>query len=169
MRPLPPYEPATHLVPLRVLTRLLDSGEVAVTRYAGPHPAPYGDGEAHTAVHEDTREVDRLALADVVFRGGTADDQRFGSPARWTAEILDRYPQCALAAYVTGPRECVVRSRAGAPLRLTAGPGADADPAVYASAVHAWLGAGGTPEKLAGQELVVRTGTAVHTVTVRPA
>ncbi|MFF7160077.1 hypothetical protein ACFZBP_01530 [Streptomyces sp. NPDC008086] len=167
--PLPPYEPATHTVPLSVLTRLPGSGEVAVTRYAGPHPAPYDTtGDAHTAVREDTREVDRLALADVVFRYGSAEDPRFVSPADWTAEILERHPQCALAAYVTGPGTCVVRTRAGALLELTAGPGADVDPAVYASALYAWLGAGNSLEELVEQGLTVRTGAAAHPVSVPP-
>ncbi|MFI9168699.1 hypothetical protein [Streptomyces lincolnensis] len=165
--PLPPYEPPVPTVPLQVLTRLLGSGEVAVSRHAGPHQAPYEeDGEAHTAVHEDTREADQLALADVVFRYGTADDPRFGSPARWAAEILDRHPHCALAAYVTGPSTCTVRTRTGASLRLTAGPDADADPAVYASAVHAWLAAGKSSEELLGQGLTVRTGAVAYPVTV---
>ena len=168
--PLPPYDPALPTVPLQVLTRLLGSGEIAVTRYAGPHPAPYEEGaEAHTAVHEDTRETDQLALADVVFRHGDAGDPRFGTPALWTAEILDRHPHCALAAYVTGPGDCVVRTRAGAVLRLTAGPDADADPAVYASAVHAWLAAGKAPSELVGRGLTVRTGATAHPVTVTPA
>ena len=168
--PLPPYEPTTPTVPLLVLTRLLGSGEIAVTRYAGPHPAPYGTtGEAHTAVPEDTRETDQLALADVVFRYGTADDPRFGTPAGWASETLDRHPHCALAAYITGPRECVVRTRAGVLLRLEAGSGADADPAVYASALHAWLGAGKSLEELFGRGLVVRTGGSAHPVTVTAA
>ncbi|SDN32752.1 hypothetical protein SAMN04487981_104451 [Streptomyces sp. cf386] len=162
--PLPPYGPAAHSVPLWVLTRVLGSGEVAVTRYAGPHPAPDDTGEAHTAVHEDTREVDQLALADVVFRYGSGDDPRFGSPAHWTAEVLDRHPHCALAAYVTGPGTCVVRTRAGALLRLEGEAGADADPVVYASAVHAWLGAGKSLEEWVGQGPAVRTGATVHPV-----
>ena len=167
--PLPPYEPARPTVPLLVLTRLLGSGEVSVARHAGPHPAPDGAGEAHTAVHEDTREADQLALADVVFRYGTADDPRFGSPAQWTAEVLDRHPHCGLAAYVTGPGTCVARTRAGALLRLAAGPGADADPAAYASALHAWLAAGKSPDELLTAGLTVRVGNTAHPVTVTPA
>ena len=170
--PLPPYEPATHTVPLLVLTRLLDSGEVSVTRYAGPHPAPHTDGEAHTAVHEDTRETDQLALADVVFRYGDPDDPRFGSPAHWATEVLDRHAHCALAAYVDSPRTCVLRTRAGTLLRLTAKPDADAgtdtgaDPAAYASAVHAWLAGGKSVEELLDQGLSVRIGRTAHRVTV---
>ncbi|MGC9537345.1 hypothetical protein [Streptomyces sp. UG1] len=167
--PLPRYEPANPTVPLLVLTRLLDSGEVAVTRYAGPHPAPYDTGEAHTAVHEDTREADQLALADVVFRHGKADDPRFGSPADWASEVLARHPHCAIAAYVTGPGACVLRTRAGSLLRLAAGPGAEADPAVYASALHAWLGAGKPLAEVVERGLTVRAGDTTHPVTVTPA
>ncbi|MCI3270979.1 hypothetical protein [Streptomyces sp. 7R015] len=165
--PLPAYEASAPTVPLRVLSRLPGAGEIAVTRYAGPHQAPYEEGETHLAVCEDTREVDQLALADVVFRHGEADDRRFGSPAEWTAEVLDRHPHCALAAYVTGPGSCVVRTRAGALLRLTAvAGGADADPAVYASALHAWLASGKSLEELFGRGMTVRTGTVTDAVTV---
>ncbi|MGW2568912.1 hypothetical protein [Streptomyces sp. NPDC001537] len=167
--PLPPYEPATRTVPLLVLTRLLGSGEVAVTRYAGPHPPAGGKGEAHAAVHEDTRETDQLALADVVFRYGDENDPRFVSAAHWTAEALTRHPHCALAAYVTGPGSCVVRTRTGTSIRLDAAPGADADPAAYASALHAWLAAGKSPEDAAGQRLTVRIGTTAHPVRLTPA
>ncbi|MEV6946531.1 hypothetical protein AB0N07_32040 [Streptomyces sp. NPDC051172] len=166
--PLPPYEPATPTVPLLVRTRLLGSGEVLVTRYAGPHPPADGEGEAHTAVHEDTRETDQLALADVVFRYGNENDPRFVSPAHWTAEALTRHPHCALAAYVTGPRSCVVRTRTGTSVRLDAAPGADADPAAYASALHAWLAADKPPEEPMGQGLTVRIGTAAHPVRLTP-
>ncbi|WDV55741.1 hypothetical protein PV963_38050 [Streptomyces coeruleorubidus] len=164
--PLPPYEPARLTAPLTVLTRLPACAEVAVTRYAGPQSPPDGHGSAHTALHEDTRESDQLALADVVFRYGDADDPRFGSPAAWTAEVLDRHPHCALAAYVTGPGTCVVRTRAGTLLRLDSGPGADADPAVYASALHAWIAAGRPPDELYVRGLTVRTGRTAHPVTV---
>ncbi|MFV0132671.1 hypothetical protein ACLGIH_05385 [Streptomyces sp. HMX87] len=170
--PLPPYEPGTTTAPLTVITRLLGSGEVAVTRYAadaGPCPPPDAGAEAHIAVHEDTRETDRLALADVVFWDGAADDPRLGPPAQWTAEVLGRHPHCALAARVTGPGTCVVRPRGGALLRLTAGPGAGADPAAYASALHAWLAAGKAPDELFERGLTVRTGAAAHPVTVTPA
>ncbi|WP_260327069.1 hypothetical protein [Streptomyces sp. TLI_185] len=167
--PLPPYEPATHTVPLLVLTRLLGSGEVSVTRYAGPHPAPDNAGEAHTAVHEDTLESEQLPLADVVFRYGDENDPRFVSPAHWTAEILARHPHCALAAYVTGPGSCVVRTRSGTSIRLDAGPGADADPAAYASALHAWLAAGKSLELSARQGLTVRIGKLTHPVRLTPA
>ncbi|MCW8383069.1 hypothetical protein [Streptomyces justiciae] len=160
--PLPPHEPATPTVPLLTLTRLLGSGEVRVARYAGPHPTPRtDDAEAHLAVPEGTRETDQLPLADVVFRYGTADDPRFGSPADWAAEVLDRYPQCSLAAYVTGPDSCVVRTRAGDVLHLRTG----ADPAAAASALHAWLAAGRSPTEL----VAIRTGATLHQATVTPA
>ncbi|MFF1676311.1 hypothetical protein ACFVYG_09800 [Streptomyces sp. NPDC058256] len=154
---------------LRVLTRLLGSGEVSVVRHADPRTEPEGVGEAHTAVHEDTRDPSQLALADVVFRHGSATDPRFGSPAEWTREVLARLPDCALAAYVTGPGDCTVRTRAGDLLRLTGEPSAaDADPAAYASALHAWLAAGKSLDELAVQGLTVRTGPAVHRVRITP-
>ncbi|MDX3502715.1 hypothetical protein PV689_12385 [Streptomyces sp. ATCC51928] len=164
--PLPAPEPAPRTAPLWVLTRFLAGPEVAVTRYAGPAREPAGSGDDHLAVHEDTRDPGQLDLADVVFRDGSPDDQRFGPPGRWAAEVLDRHPHCALAAYVTGPSSCLVRTRDGALLRLTAGAEADADPAVYASAVHAWLAAGGTHTSLIADGLTVRTGSTAHHVLV---
>ncbi|WP_151481185.1 UDP-N-acetyl glucosamine 2-epimerase [Streptomyces albicerus] len=165
--PLPPYEPPSRTAPLRVMTWLPGAGEVAVERYADPRSGPPGDGETHLAVHEDTRDPAQLALADVVFREGSAADPRFGPPARWTAEVLVRHPHCALAAYVTGPDSCTVRTRAGRLLCLTAE--STADPAAYASALHAWLAAGKAVEELIAEGLTVRTGTAVHRVRVTPA
>ncbi|WP_406471680.1 hypothetical protein [Streptomyces sp. NBC_01615] len=165
--PLPPYEPPARTAPLRVLTRLLGSGEVSVVRHADPRSEPDGIGEAHTAVHEETRDPGQLTLADVVFRYGERADPRFGSPALWTREVLARHPQCALAAYVTGGAECEVRTRAGDFLRLTAvPPAADADPAAYASALHAWLAAGKSLNELIAQGLAVRTGPTLHRVRI---
>lgn len=164
--PLPPFEPAAHTVPLQVLTKLLGSGEVSVVRHAGPHAAPDGTGEAHTAVHEDTREQSQLSLADMVFRHGAADDPRFGSPALWTTETLARHPQCALAAYITGPGTCTVRTSDDTLLHLRAEPGANADPAAYASALHAWLASGKSLHEVVTQGLTVHTGGVVHRVGV---
>ncbi|MEV2194759.1 hypothetical protein AB0I02_27780 [Streptomyces phaeochromogenes] len=165
--PLPPYEPPSRTAPLRVLTWLRGSGEVAVERYADPHSEPAGDGEAHLAVHEDTRDPAQLAIADVVFREGSATDPRFGSPDRWTAETLLRHPHSSLAAYVTSPDACTVRTRDGQLLCLTAESAEPtADPAVYASALHAWLAAGKAVEELIPEGLTVRTGAAVHSVQV---
>lgn len=164
--PLPPFEPAVHTVPLRVLTRLLGSAEVSVVRYAGPHPAPDGSGEAHTAVHEDTREQDRLSLADVVFRYGAADDPRFGSPALWTTEVLTRHPRCAVAVYVTGPAACTARTSDGTLLLLRTEPPSDADPVACASALHAWLSSGKSLNEALAQGLTVHTGGAVHRVRI---
>ncbi|MFF7007145.1 hypothetical protein ACFY9Y_29775 [Streptomyces fimicarius] len=164
--PLPAPDPTPRTAPLWVLTRFLAGPEVAVTRYAAPAREPAGSGDDHLAVHEDTRDPGQLDLADVVFRDGSPDDQRFGPPGRWAAEVLDRHPHCALAAYVTGPSSCLVRTRDGALLRLTAGAEADADPAVYASAVHAWLAAGGTHTSLIADGLTVRTGSTAHHVLV---
>ncbi|WP_405884117.1 hypothetical protein OG747_39410 [Streptomyces sp. NBC_01384] len=164
--PLPPYEPPSRTAPLRVLTRLLGSGEVSVARHADPRPEPAGAGEAHTAAHEDTRDPAQLALADLVFRYGDATDPRFGSPALWASEVLDRLPECALAAYVTGPGACTVRTRAGELLGMTADGTADADPAAYASALHAWLAAGKSLDELLTQGLTVRTGATLHRVRI---
>ncbi|WP_433544866.1 hypothetical protein ACQPZG_06495 [Streptomyces sp. CA-294286] len=165
--PLPPCETRTRTAPLYVVTRPTgEPGGVRVTRYADPRGEPLADGDVHTAVHEDTRDPGRLALADVIFREGAADDRRFGGPAHWTAEVLARFPQCALAAFVTGPDACTVRTRAGALFRLT-GEAAGADPCVYASALYACLGRESAAE-LSAHGLTVRTGTAAHAVRVRP-
>ncbi|WP_330436313.1 hypothetical protein OIC43_07255 [Streptomyces sp. NBC_00825] len=179
--PLPGYGAGTVTVPLQVLTRVLGTGEIAVSRWAGARPGTGPDpvGELHVAVHEDTREVDRLELADVIFREGEPDDPRFGSPSIWTAEVLRRHPGCSLAAYVTGPSECVVRVRGEEPLRMVAVPDVDAedvagtDPAAYASALYAWLAAEGREAVTAHaraltEELVLRTGDRLHRVRVVP-
>ncbi|MEU8436506.1 hypothetical protein AB0F18_27090 [Streptomyces sp. NPDC029216] len=138
--PLPPYTPPLRTAPLRVRT-VADGAEVLVERCA---EVPYGaDGEVHLAVHEDTRDPGVLELADVIIREGDPGDPRLGGPERWTAEVLDRHGRCAAAVFVTGPDGCVVRTRAHGSFRLTAAPGADADPAAYASALYAWLAAGG--------------------------
>jgi len=165
--PLPAYDPPVRTAALRVLTGLLGAGEVSVTRYADPRFEPTGAGEAHTAVHEDTLDPGLLSLADVIFRYGSPDDPRLGPPEYWTAEVLERHPGCALAAYVTGAGSCVVRTRDGALLRLAADPQA-ADPAAYASALYAWLALGKDPEDLAGG-LTVWTGQTAHQVSVTPA
>ncbi|WP_018541956.1 hypothetical protein [Streptomyces sp. MspMP-M5] len=134
--PLPPYEPPrrTSSLDVRACVR---GAEIVIERSVGH---PYGaDGETHRAVHEDTVHPADLETADVILRDGPPDDPRFGSPEEWAAEVLGRYPHCSVAAYVSGPDRCVVRTRDLGVLRLSAGPGADADPAVYASALHAWL------------------------------
>ncbi|WP_328547360.1 hypothetical protein [Streptomyces platensis] len=134
--PLPPYDPPlrTHPLDVRARVRGLD---VVIERSAG-HPYD-ADGEAHRAVHEDTRDPGDLETADVIWRDGPPDDPRMGGPASWTAEMLHRHPHCSLAAYVSGPDRCTVRARGHGVFQLSAGPAADADPAVYASALHAWL------------------------------
>ncbi|WP_329268683.1 hypothetical protein [Streptomyces sp. NBC_01451] len=164
--PLPPYEPPSRTVPLLVFTRLPGACEVDITRYAGPRPPADSTGEMHTAVHEDTRETHRLALADVVFRYGERDDARFGTPELWTTEALALYPQCAPAAYVSGSAGCTVGTRDGELLWVRAEFGSDADPAVYASALHAWLAAGKSLDEPVARGLTVRTGEAAHRATV---
>ncbi|MFB7914358.1 hypothetical protein [Streptomyces sp. NPDC056061] len=176
--PLPDHEPGRITVPLHVRSRVLGPCEVAVGRRAtrGPAAAPDDGEELHVALHEDTRDVDQLDLADVVFRDGVPDDPRLGSPSDWTAEVLRRHRNCSLAAYATGTSECVVRFRGEQPLLVTAGPDAGADPTAYASALYAWLAAGGRDtsppaERLAraiDDGLRVRTGDRVHRVRVVP-
>ncbi|MGW1072727.1 hypothetical protein [Streptomyces sp. NPDC002537] len=174
--PLPAHEPAERTAPVRVLTRLLGAGppEIAVVRHADGADGPEDDGigwDAHTAVHEDTRDPGRLRIADVIVRYGPPADPRLGPPAAWTAEVLARHPGCALAAWVTGPDRCAVRARGGGPLRLSAAPGPDGrpdlcDPAAYASALHAWLASGKSAEEAMASGITVVTGTAHHRVTV---
>ncbi|PSJ26959.1 hypothetical protein B7P34_20095 [Streptosporangium nondiastaticum] len=187
---LPSYAPAERTAPVRVLSRLTDASgppEIAVVRCAadddGPGPG-YGSGygygpdsgddigwDAHTSVHEDTPDPGRLRIADVIVRYAAADDPRVGPPAAWTAEVLGQHPGCALAAYVTGPGRCTVRTRGGDLLRLTARPGADGradlcDPAAHASALHAWLAGGKSVEEAVASGITVVTGRVRHGVDV---
>ncbi|MFG2965354.1 hypothetical protein ACGFZS_18930 [Streptomyces sp. NPDC048288] len=180
--PLPPYRPARRTAPVRVLASGIrtEPPDIRLVRYAVPggEPDP-SEGSAvradsaHTLVDEETRDTGRLRVADVVVRYAAADDPRLGPPAVWTAEALDRYPYCGLAAYVDGPDRCVVRTREGDLVRLAAAPASDGrpdpcDPAAYASALYAWLAGGG---QLGGAAvgMTVRTGAAAHHVTVEPA
>ncbi|MGX7758874.1 hypothetical protein ACWQ06_09400 [Streptomyces angustmyceticus] len=134
--PLPRYDPPLRTHPLDIRARVRGP-DVVIERSAG-HPYDAG-GEAHRAVHEDTRDPGDLETADVIWRDGPPDDPRFGGPAAWTADVLHRHPHCSLAAYVSGPDRCTVRARGLGVFQLSAGPEADADPAAYASALHAWL------------------------------
>ncbi|WP_329125610.1 hypothetical protein [Streptomyces sp. NBC_01465] len=163
--PLPPYEPPLRTAPLRVLTRLAGPAEITVARYADPRHEPDGEGDAHTAVHEDTLDPGRLALADVILRHGAPDDPRLGTPADWAAEVLARHPHCALAAYVTGPGTCTALTRAGALVRIAS---AGVDPGAAASALHAWLAAGKSLDELRHHGMTVRTGVTAHRVQVTP-
>ncbi|MFE3073821.1 hypothetical protein [Streptomyces sp. NPDC059247] len=158
--PLPPYTPRGVTSPLHVRTRA-EGTDIVVERSAGHPPGAFGD--AHLAVHEETRRPEDLDVADVITRDGRADDPRLGGPGTWTAEVLRLHPHCATAVYVTGPDTCVVRSRAHGTFLLAAeaGAGADADPAAYASALHAWLAYGGTvPAR--GVVLRAHTGGGAH-------
>ncbi|NLU75279.1 hypothetical protein HCC61_21860 [Streptomyces sp. HNM0575] len=163
--PLPQYEPPRRTAPMRVRTRI-HGEEVTVERSTR---IPYGAaGDTHLAVHEDTRDPGDLALADVIWREGRPDDPRLGGPANWSAEVLSRHPHCVMAAYVTGPDTCTIGTRRHGVLQVSAGPGADADPAAYVSALYAWLGSDGTvpPD---GATLRVCTAGEVHPVSVTPA
>ncbi|MFF0017392.1 hypothetical protein [Streptomyces sp. NPDC005374] len=177
--PLPPYVPARVTAPIRVLVRHIgtDPPELDLVRHAvvGDEPDPPEDlaarvDAAHTVVDEETRATGRLSVADVVVRHASGDDARLGPPAAWASEALDRYPYCGLVAYVDGPDRCVVRTREGDLLRLSAATEPDGrpdlcDPAVYASALHAWL-ASGQPLSGVLPALTVRTGATAHHVTV---
>ncbi|MFC9701627.1 hypothetical protein ACFTWD_13105 [Streptomyces sp. NPDC056943] len=159
--PLPPYRPGQVTSPLHVRTRV-EGMDVVVERSAG-HPAGAA-GDAHLAVHEETRHPGDLDVADVITRDGPADDPRLGGPGAWTDEVLRLHPHCSTAGYVTGPHTCVVRSRGRqGTFRLSADTraGADADPAAYASAFHVWLAYGGVvPAR--GVVLRMHTARGVH-------
>ncbi|MEU2301794.1 hypothetical protein ABZ584_30855 [Streptomyces antibioticus] len=179
--PLPPYSPVRVTAPIRVLVRQIttDPPELALTRYAvtddGPDPSqdpPVQVDTAHTVIDEETREADRLRVADIVVRQAAGDDPRLGPPVVWASEALDRYPYCGLAAYIDGPDRCVVRTREGDLVRLSAAADPDGrtdlcDPAVYASALYAWL-ASGRALASATPAITVRTGAARHRVAVEP-
>ncbi|MFF2811260.1 hypothetical protein ACFVT2_29600 [Streptomyces sp. NPDC058000] len=158
--PLPPHDPPRRTNPLDVRTQVRGT-DVMIERSTG-HPYDAA-GETHRAVHEDTRDPGDLATADVIWRDGPPDDPCLGGPDEWTAEILHRHPHCALAAYVSGPDRCTVRTRHLGVFRLSAGPGADADPAAYASALHAWLVRGGEVPP-GGATLRVHAAGGVHPV-----
>ncbi|MEU0841316.1 hypothetical protein ABZ370_17850 [Streptomyces sp. NPDC005962] len=157
--PLPPYGPARRTAPLNVRTRV-SGPDVWIERTTG-HPYD-AVGDAHLAVHEDTRDPGDLTRADVILREGPPDDPRLGGAEGWTAEVLRRYPHCALAAYVTGPDTCTVRTRDHGVLHLSGTPNADADPAVYASSLYAWQAGGGALPVT----LRVRVAGGVHEVRV---
>ena len=184
--PLPSYEPAERTAPVRVLTQLLgtDPPEIAVIRYAdvASEPEDSDADAAHTAVHEDAQDAGLLRMADVILRYAAEDDPRIGPPTAWASELLARHPYCGLAVYVSGPDQCTVRTRSGDLVRLTAAPDADGradlcDPAVYASALYAWLesGHGKQHQQLARRALTgatpvitVVTGATRHRVTISP-
>ncbi|GAA1178061.1 hypothetical protein GCM10009664_50760 [Kitasatospora gansuensis] len=154
--PLPPYQPPLRTAPLRVCTRVLRQGVVELHRTVSPEYEPDGPGDGHLAVHESTLDREVLELADLVYRYGAPDDPRLGPPADWAAEILDRFPGCSLAAYVTGPHSCVARHRNGLLVELSTQNGG-ADPAAWASALLA---------RPTLAPLTVRTGSTTHRIRV---
>ncbi|MGP4111880.1 hypothetical protein ACTWP5_13300 [Streptomyces sp. 4N509B] len=177
--PLPAYRPPVRTAPLTALTRLRGAAhgappEIEVARFAGPAPASgYAAHDTHTVVAEDCPDPSRLSLASVVVRHGAEDDPRLGPAGAWTAEAAARYPYAALTVFVGGPGRCTVRTGDGRLLVLAAARDARgradlADPAVYASALYAWLSNGGSVADLGGG-MTVRTGTVRHRVTVSPA
>ncbi|MEK8170901.1 hypothetical protein NKH77_19090 [Streptomyces sp. M19] len=136
------------------------TGADVVIERSTEHPYDAG-GDTHLAVHEDTRDPGSLELADVIVRDGPADDPRLGGPREWTAEVLGRHAHCAVAAYVSGPDSCVARGREQGPWRLSAGTGADLDPAAYASSLYAWLAVHGEVPS-GGVTLRVHAAGGVH-------
>ncbi|MFJ1931895.1 hypothetical protein ACIOGZ_04365 [Kitasatospora sp. NPDC088160] len=167
--PLPDYRPPTRTVPLRVRTRPGPRPhEVTVERVAEGRYGPSGPGSDHLAVHEDTLDQGLLGLADAILRYGEADDPRIGPPREWAAATLARYPNCSLAAFVSGPDTCEVLLREWGFVRLTS---PSLDPAAAASALFAQLDGAAVPRPLRPlppMELTVRTGGASHPVLVSP-
>lgn len=161
--PLPPYDPPRRTVPLRVLTRVTGTGIVVERATEHPYDA---DGDVHLAVHEETRDPGCLELADVIVRDESANDPRLGGPDVWTAEALARHEHCTVATYVSGPDTCTVRSREHGLLQLSAHPGADADPAAFASALYAWLADGGSIPREGTITLQVHVAGGTHPVVV---
>ncbi|MEV0532863.1 hypothetical protein [Kitasatospora sp. NPDC050463] len=161
--PLPPYEPPLRTDPLQVRT-IVDGAEIRIERSV---EVPYGAaGDVHLAVHENTRDRSVLTSADMITQTAAPDDPRFGGPELWTAEVLRRHPRCTVAAYVTDPHRCVVRIRAHGAFQVEAGPGGDADPAAYASALYAWLASGGTVPATGAVTLRVHTAEGRHRMLV---
>ncbi|MFA1548268.1 hypothetical protein [Actinomadura chokoriensis] len=135
--------------------RVLIGGRALTLRRSpagGPAPPPCdehlaaGPGETSTAL---------LACADVIVSGE-------GEPAR----LLAAYPGCLVAAVAAG-RACLV-AVGDAEARLDpvlGGTCAPADAALYASAVHAWLVAGGSFGAVT--RLTLLRGNAITMVRVR--
>ncbi|MEU3660633.1 hypothetical protein AB0E77_12880, partial [Streptomyces sp. NPDC032940] len=162
--PLPAYDPPRRTAPLRVRTRV-DGATVEIERSSVVSYA--AEGDVHTTVHEDTRDPAALETADLIVRDGQPDDPRLGGWQGWTAEVLRRHRQCAMAVFVTGPDTCTVLTRADEVFRLSAGTGADLDPAAYASSLYSWLSTGGRVPR-EGVVLGVRAAGRVHPVCVEP-
>ncbi|MEU6662527.1 hypothetical protein [Streptomyces sp. NPDC046821] len=162
--PLPPYDPPHRTAPLHVLTRVQGTDITLQRSTVQPYDA---DGDAHLAVHEDTRNPGDLESADLIVRDGAPDDPRLGSPVAWTAEVLRRHAHCSAAAYVSGPDTCTLRTRSHGLFELSAGPDADLDPAAYASALYAWLTSHKTPAPDdRPTTLTVHAAQGPHSVTV---
>ena len=165
--PLPPLRSAPRTEVFQVVTRLLGAGEVSVQRLANPAGEPASPGEVHTAAHEDALHPRHHNRAEVIFRSGSPDDPRFGTPEQWTAEILARHPHCELASFTSAPGRCTVRTR-GSDLLALHGSTTAADPAAYASALYAWLRAGKSLDELATGGMTVWTGRTANEVSVLP-
>ena len=163
--PLPPLRSAPRTGAFQVVTRLLGAGEISVQRLANPTDEPPSPGELHFAAHEDTLDPHQRDRAQVIYRSGSPDDPRFGTPEQWTTETLIRHPRCELAAFITHQGTCTVRTRGGELLTLRGKPTA-ADPAVYASALYAWLSAGKSLDELFTAGITVWTGNTTNEVSI---
>ncbi|WP_106429977.1 hypothetical protein [Streptomyces xiaopingdaonensis] len=167
--PAPAYEPAHRTAPLRVRTRVADAGDaprVEVVRRTSDHADRDAGWRTHTVVDEETADLGRLALADIVVLRADADDVRYGPADTWLREAAERHPHASLWCRVTGPDRCTVRTRDGthrtlAARRLPDGHTDLADPALYASALFAWLAEGRPAER---RRLTVETGRERHEV-----
>ena len=170
--PLPTarFKPPT--APVHVLTRVVRANqdglpEISVTRYAdSPTADQRGDLDAaHTSVHEDTDDLTRLSLADIVVRHG-AEPGSFFEPSSWTAEARELYPNSAMAAYLDAPGTCVARIADDQLVTLTCTScTVGCDPAALADALLAWIDLGEPVRDLA-DGVIVTTGATRHQVTV---
>ncbi|HET6857278.1 MAG TPA: hypothetical protein VFH94_09305 [Streptomyces sp.] len=134
---------------------------------AGSHADAASHADAHTAVHEHTRDPTRLSLADLVLGYGPEH------PAAWTAATLRAHPHAAMAAAVTDAGCCLARTADGVFFALAAPAEQErypdpCDPAVYASALYAWLMSGRSADELFGRAatMTVVCGSARHQFTV---
>ena len=139
--------------------------EIHVARYADPWYEPDGEGHAHVAVHEDTRDPAQLALADVLLRHGAADDPRFGLTR--AVDVRGTRPPSAQCPgrlhHGPGRMHGTNAHRSAPPPHLCPD---RTRPSIRRSALHAWLTSGRTTREAMDDGLTIRTGTAAHRVTV---
>jgi hypothetical protein len=88
-------------------------------------PAEAGLPVLPCVVDDATRETDRLALVDLV---DLVVERSPAPPGPRATELLRERPHATLAVVVTGRDGCLVRTREGTVLALTARPGPDGSP-----------------------------------------